>query len=474
MAATRFWTRRLIIGGMLAAAAAPLALPGCAFLNTGLEIQTVTLDNPSLNVGTTTRLTIEATTLPGRSLRYQVVAERGRVSPQGFTDQKNFVYYAPFTSRSPDAAGNLAGGDTLRILVEDGFTSKPRNETINLGGSTVAYVTNGDTNGAGTIMLASTDDNGMTVLHQRALKDSSGREIRGAQPTVSPDGRYIAYVDYAPNMPSTAIRVIDAGGRVLTVVNAGESTGFNFDPSWSPSSRELLFSSDRKGNFDIYRVSTTGENNTPIAVTASKVDERFPAWNPSLNPDRVSTMVASVLSNSDYPTDNAGTTAAWNLYLYNIASGRPLRKLTNLTNLDDYAFEAQWRADGQAIAYTRFGPMTVGASSTKRQRVFLRDVTMQAGSDIPLNPMEFTDAVIESSPTWSLSGNQVAYLRAFGSPKSSSVVQATVWRQSVNGLQPSSEAARQWTEFNSPIPSLRINESDLTYGPFSASTFSWH
>ncbi|MNT54063.1 hypothetical protein D3C72_1911970 [compost metagenome] len=88
--------------------------------------------------------------------------------------------------------------------------------------------------------------------------------------------------------------------------------------------------------------------------------------------------------------------------------------------------------------------------------------------------MEFTDAVIESSPTWSLSGNQVAYLRAFGSPKSSSVVQATVWRQSVNGLQPSSEAARQWTEFNSPIPSLRINESDLTYGPFSASTFSWH
>lgn len=474
VAATRIKTRRLIALGMLAAAAAPLALPGCAFLNTGLEIQTVTLDNPSLNVGTTTRMTIEATTLPGRTLRYQVVAERGRVYPLGFTDQKTFTYYTPFTSRSPDSSGNLAGGDTLRILVEDGFTSKPRNETINLGGTTVAYVTGGDTNGSGPIMLASTDDNGMTVLHQRQLKDSSGNPVKGAQPTVSPDGRYIAYVDYAPSMPSTAIRVIDAGGRILTVVNAGEATGFNFDPSWAPSSRELLFSSDRKGNFDIYRVSTTGENNTPIAVTASKVDERFPAWNPSLNSDRVSTMVASVLSNSDYPTDNAGTTAAWNLYLYNIASGRPLRKLTNLTNLDDYAFEAQWRADGQAIAYTRYGPMTVGASSGKRQRVFLRDVALQAGSDIPLNRMETTEAVIESSPTWSISGTQVAYLKAFGSPKAQTVVPASVWRQSVNGLQPSSEASRQWTEFNSAIPSLRINESDLTYGPFSASTFSWH
>jgi Tol biopolymer transport system component len=323
-------------------------------------------------------------------------------------------------------------------------------------------------------MLASTDDNGMTVVHQRQLKDSAGNLVKGAQPTVSPDGRYIAYVDYSPSMPSTAIRVIDAGGRVLTVVNAGTTTGFNFDPSWAPSSRELLFSSDRNGNFDIFRIATTGENGTPITVTASKVDERFPAWNPSLNSERVSTMVASVRSNSDSPLDYEAT-AAWNLYLYNIASGRPVRKLTsNLTSIDDYAFEPQWRADGAAIAYTRYGPMTVGASSGKRQRIFLKDLTKLVAPDIVLNPMETTETVVESSPTWNQAGTQVAYLKANGSPKASNALQAGVYRQSINGLQPSSEAARPWTEFGVNIPSLRVNESDLTYGPFSASTFSWH
>ncbi len=458
----------LKLGLAVALAATASLVAGCPWPTDFLV--TANLDNPSLAVGQSTRLTIEASTMPGRTLRYLAVAERGRVYPDRYTESKTLTYYAPFTSKSPNSGGDLVMGDRITIMVDDGTNTKREVLTVNLGGTTISYVQNADDNGYGDIMLVSTDDNGFQVANSRPLKNENGVTVKGAQPTVSPDGRMIAYVDYSPTSPVSAIRTVDARGRVQTVVNPSDNTGFNLDPSWSPGSQELAFVSDRAGNFDIYRVST-GEGNTPTRVTNTAVNERFPAWNPSLQQDRVSTMVVSAQMNNIGDTNSGSNLAAWNLFLFNIPDGRYLKQLTDLSDARDYAFEPHWRADGLAIAYTRHGPVMDAQSDSQRyQRVYVQDVTKNAGSGQLLNRSETSFGIFESSPTWSQTGTQIAYLKSFSTNLAKA--QAQVWRQTVNGLAPSAESPRQWTDFSTPIPSMWFQETQRR--PFSGNSFGWH
>lgn len=459
----------LRLGLAIALLASASFVSGCPFFPNGLENINVSLDNPSLAVGNATRLTIEANTLPGRTLRYLAVAERGRIYPDRYTEQKTLTYYAPYTSKSPNSGGDLITGDRITVLVDDGTATKKEVVAVNLGGTTIAHVQNADQNGYGDIMLVSTDDNGFQVSNARPLKNVNGAVVKGAQATVSPDGRMIAYVDYSPTSPVSALRTIDAGGRVQTVVNPSDNTGFNLDPTWSPSSQELAFVSDRGGNFDVYRVSV-GEGNTPTQITKTAVNERFPAWNPSLQQDRVSTMVLSAQMNNLGDTNSANNNAAWNLFMLNIPDGRYLKLLTDLSDNRDFAFESQWRADGLAVAYTRHGPIMASQSDSNRyQRVYVQDVTKNAGSGMLLNRSETSMGIFESSPTWSQTGNQIAYLKTYSSNLTSA--QAQVWRQTVNGLAPSAESPRQWTDFSSPIPAMWFQETQRR--PFAGNSFGW-
>lgn len=451
---------------------ASLFLPGCTGFSTSLIIQNATLDNPSLPVGGSTHLTIQASAPLGRTLHYRVIADRGRVIPDTATTQSVLTYYAPYSSKTPNSGGNLVTGDRLQIQVDDGYSTQKQVIPVNLGGNTITTVQNPDANGYGTIMLASTDDNGFQVTNQRSLKDVQGLDIKGAEPTVSPDGRLIAYVDYSPSSPTTAIRTIDASGRIQTIVSAGD-TLFNLDPSWAPNSLQLAFVSNRSGNYDVYRVATTGEGNIPIRVTNTAVNERFPAWNPSLQSDRVSTMVVSAQMNDMSQVNNTGNTAAWNLFMMNIQSGQYIKQLTNLSDIRDYAFEPQWRADGQVIAYTANGPVQDQFSTSQRfQRVYIQDVTQNAGSGVLLNRTETSTSVYESSPAWSQAGNVVAYLKAF-SPASGTAA-AQVWRHAVNGVVPSTDTPAQWTDFSSPLPALWINQTESRDGPRTAWSFGWN
>lgn len=50
-------------------------------------------------------------------------------------------------------------------------------------------------------------------------------------------------------------------------------------PAWSPAGDQILFETNRNGNWDIYRLFADGSNLTPIVSSPS--DERHPAWSPS-------------------------------------------------------------------------------------------------------------------------------------------------------------------------------------------------
>jgi hypothetical protein len=450
--------------------AATVLLPGCPSF--GIVIRNVVLDNPSLSVGGSAHLNIDASS-GTRTLHYTVQAARGRILPQGTTDQNVFTYYAPYTAKNPNSNGNLVSGDTITVVVNDGFSSQTQTLPVNLAGTTITYVQNADPNtGAGDIMLATTDDTGFQVTNQRQLKDSTGQPVRGAEPTVSPNGRMIAYVDYSQGSGnSTALVVIDAGGLKHTVVNAVDAIN-NLDPAWAPSSAEIAFASDRNGrNFNLYRISVGNEGATTIQITNAAINQRYPAWNPSLQQDRVSTMVVSAQMNDMTGIGSYNPTAAWNLFLLNIPQGAYVKQLTNLSDQRDYAFEAQWRGDGQVIAYTHYGAVQAPqADSSRYQRVYLQDVTQNLGSGQILNPTETSPSVFESSPVWNQIGTQIAYLKSFNPPTGPGTAQ--VWRQQINGLVPASAPPIQWTDFSAGIPAIWYQSTQ--HRPEYGVSFAWH
>lgn len=59
------------------------------------------------------------------------------------------------------------------------------------------------------------------------------------------------------------------------------STYRNYIASWSPDGQELLFYSDRNGNWDIFRIKSDGTDLRQL--TSSSFDEREPNWHPQRN-----------------------------------------------------------------------------------------------------------------------------------------------------------------------------------------------
>ncbi|HEY9765817.1 MAG TPA: hypothetical protein V6C82_05610, partial [Chroococcales cyanobacterium] len=252
------------ISSFLTAGLLLASITGCPGVgSTSLMIASINVMKPTLNVGDTTDIVIDARTAPFRNLTYNLICGRGRVERVAGSDNK-YRYYAPLTSRSPNSQGNLQEGDTLTVQVSDGYDSKVQQVAVTLTGSTMVMVQGGDNNTSqpenGRLMVAAVDSSGTSLTAFRALRDAMKNELRGTSPVISPDGRKVAFVFY----PGTGsqIMTVDVAGNVVNLT--GNATGFNLDPTWSPSSHELAFVSDRGGNYDLYRVNSDQQGNQPI------------------------------------------------------------------------------------------------------------------------------------------------------------------------------------------------------------------
>lgn len=387
-------------------------LTGCPMLGiSGLVIRQINIEKPTLNVGERTEILVDAQTLPFRNIRYTIECQRGRVEKVKGTDNR-FYYYAPWTSRAPNAQGNLQEGDTLLVRVEDGWESKSQNEAVNLTGSTILLVQGGDNTKShpenGQIMIGAVDSSGSMINNLRKLTDVMKNPIKGTSPVLSPDGRRIAYV-YYPGTGSQ-IMTVDVMGTVMNLT--GNATGFNLDPTWDPSSHEVAFVSDRGGNFDLYRINAIQQGNLPVQITRTACQERHPAWNPHMAKRSIIAVSANVTDMNSINTPGSPENV-WNVFLIDIPNGRYDRQMTRLTMSGHFAVEPSWKIDdGEYLAYTYYGPMYNNVSnSTPYQRIFTIRYT-ENGTGVPLNPGETSPAVKESNALWSPAGDsELVYLR---------------------------------------------------------------
>lgn len=152
-----------------------------------------------------------------------------------------------------------------------------------------------------------------------------------------------------------------------------KSTYRNYIASWSASDREILFYSDRKGNWDVFRINSDGTDLRQI--TSSSFNEREPVWHPHQNAFAFS-------------SDSLGVSR---LFLRDLDSG----KVTLLTDAHGQHTSPSWSPDGNHLAYLR--------EENKKWKLLVKNI-----KDSTLHIL-YTGATWPGRPTWSSSGNEVMY-----------------------------------------------------------------
>lgn len=138
----------------------------------------------------------------------------------------------------------------------------------------------------------------------------------------SPNGTQIAF-EY-----DTQLWVMKADGsdrRQLTTEKGRQ-------PSWSPDGKQIAYSSNRSGSYDLYIINADGTGDRRLTDTPRSA--RLPAWSPDGK---------SIIFDSDMLGANE-----YEVYRYNLATG----EIANLTNSPGNDLFPAWSPDGSKIIFT--------------------------------------------------------------------------------------------------------------------------
>lgn len=442
--------KAILLSSLLVAASVPLVscgpggptIPG-ALCAGGQVFYNIVVQQQSIGINQRAPIQVIANNPCNHELEYRFIANRGQVISQN-TLLPQAEYVAPFTG----------GEDMITVSVFD------RTDNINLPqqqrpllvlGDGLAYVEAP----AGGTELGDFDNGVIKVTGVQGLGvNSPAQQVAiGRQPTISPDGRYLAYT-YYPGDGSSQIRMQDSLGNVNILTGSGGA--FNRDPAWAPIGADrtlnIVFSSDRLSSssgqalddrgeaFNIWRVAALGQNMQQLASTPG--NDTQPTW----SPDGRTIIYSSNFSQNKVQNFN-------NLWRLDLSSGQ-LLQLTYETAPDKGAFDPDFSPDGQRIVYSRKYIYRQSQQLLDFEKIWLVDLnTIDIPSLLPLQPVgsvpgqpslgpvpnqptgnpnvptstgnregnfgniatqEFDEGTVESSPSFSADGRWITYVKAVG------------------------------------------------------------
>jgi TolB protein len=245
--------------------------------------------------------------------------------------------------------------------------------------STLAFI--GDSAGSWDIFILSPDG---------TLKNLSGDDSQYADyfPSFALDGQQINFIANRGTdvMGPTQVLVDGTDLKSLSVVEAifslASAGRFDWDPSWSPNGKNLLWSSLRDLNLELYVIPTDAEFvvSNATRLTSSGARDWFGAWSPD------GTQIA-------FSSDREGNE---DIYVINASGGEATRLTTS--EFDD--IRAVWSLDGTQILYVYDDNDSRLASGNLDLYIMNAD-----GSDA--KPFE---GVFIGDPIYSKDGTQMAYM----------------------------------------------------------------
>jgi TolB protein len=149
--------------------------------------------------------------------------------------------------------------------------------------------------------------------------------VISVHPSISPDGRRIAYTGYQSGYPDVYMIDLASGARNRIVNFPGTNSGASF----SPDGGRIALSVSKDGNPELYTVSASGGG--ARRLTHTRGVESGPTWSPS--GDEII-----------YSSDNGGSPQ-----LYRISASGGSGQLISTGH--NYCTEPSWSPDGKKIAF---------------------------------------------------------------------------------------------------------------------------
>jgi Tol biopolymer transport system component/serine/threonine protein kinase len=206
------------------------------------------------------------------------------------------------------------------------------------------------------------------ILSFRPVTQFSGLEV---QPTLSPDGRFVAYASDSDGDWDIYLMRTSGGNPINLTAGSGET---DMQPAFSPDGEKIAFRSERSGG-GIFVMGATGES--VVRVT----DHGFnPAWTPD-----GSELVFSTESVTENPLSRAIESPLWAV---NIAT-RVIRQLAEVTD----GVQPSVSPDGKRVAYWGLLP------DTGQRDIWT--VGIDGTGVVPVT----ADAPVDWNPVWSPDGS---------------------------------------------------------------------
>ena len=205
-------------------------------------------------------------------------------------------------------------------------------------------------------------------------------------PDFSPDGREIIFTSYKRRNPDLYRRPLSSPVEVLL----SNSKGLNITGSWSPDGSKIALALSKDGDAEIYTIDKDGSR--PTRLTIDPALDLYPSWSPD------GKQIAFVSDRMGKPQ----------IFIMK-ASGGDVRRLTTTGN---YNVNPRWSPKGDKIAYSRmvngaFQIFTISTDGTSDSQL-----TTEGSNE---NPAWSSDGRFICFSSVRSSGNGVYVMRADGS-----------------------------------------------------------
>ncbi len=175
-----------------------------------------------------------------------------------------------------------------------------------------------------------------TDIREHQIRRLTGTGKNNHSPAFSPDGRWLAFTSERDGNPEIYITDTNCM-RSPSPCNDSDAKRLTNNPfaddqaAWSPDSQQLVFQSNRDGNFEVYRMNIDGTQQ--IRLTDDPSRDLLPNWSPDGH-------TIAFISERNINAE---------LYIMDV-DGNDQRRLTNTP---EFEFSPQWSPDGQKILFQR-------------------------------------------------------------------------------------------------------------------------
>lgn len=138
----------------------------------------------------------------------------------------------------------------------------------------------------GTLYFSS-NQTGYLQIHVLDPRNGSARllskeaTLNEAEAAVAPDGKTLAWVQYAPDLSSSQI-ILGSLGKAEKPFTLTQGSSFHLSPAWTPNGEEIVFSANADGseNYDLYIIKRDGSCLRRLTTTSAAQESK-----PSISPD---------------------------------------------------------------------------------------------------------------------------------------------------------------------------------------------